>query len=85
MRRMQHKSDFPVLSESIRSLNRLTRSEEEDISHLASVIIRDFALTNKILKVVNSAYCSRFAGKIGSVSRAIVVLGIKPSARSPRR
>ena len=77
MRRMQHKSDFPVLSESIRSLNRLTRSEEEDISHLASVIIRDFALTNKILKVVNSAYYSRFAGKIGSVSRAIVVLGIK--------
>ena len=77
LRRMQHKSDFPVLSESIRSLNRLTRSEEEDISHLASVIIRDFALTNKILKVVNSAYYSRFAGKIGSVSRAIVVLGIK--------
>ncbi len=77
MRRMQHKSDFPVLSESIRSLNRLTRSEEDDISHLASVIIRDFALTNKILKVVNSAYYSHFAGKIGSVSRAIVVLGIK--------
>lgn len=77
MRRMQLKSDFPVLSESIRSLNRLTQSEEEDISHLASVIIRDFALTNKILKVVNSAYYSRFAGKIGSVSRAIVVLGIK--------
>ena len=77
MRRMQHKSDFPVLSESIRSLNRLTQSEEENISHLASVIIRDFALTNKILKVVNSAYYSSFAGKIGSVSRAIVVLGIK--------
>ena len=77
LRRMQLKSDFPVLSESIRSLNRLSQSEEEDISHLASVIIRDFALTNKILKVVNSAYYSRFAGKIGSVSRAIVVLGIK--------
>jgi len=78
MRRMQHKSDFPVLSESIRSLNRLAQSEEENINHLASVIIRDFALTNKILKVVNSACYSHFAGKIGSVSRAIVVLGIKP-------
>ncbi|MCB1759815.1 MAG: HDOD domain-containing protein [Gammaproteobacteria bacterium] len=77
LRRMQHKSDFPVLSESIRSLNQLSSSEEQDVSHLASVIIRDFALTNKILKVVNSAYYSRFAGKIGSVSRAIVVLGIK--------
>lgn len=77
LRRMQHKRDFPVLSESIRSLNRLTHSEEQDISHLASVIIRDFALTNKILKVVNSAFYSRFAGKVGSISRAIVVLGIK--------
>jgi len=78
IRRMQHKSDFPVLAESIRTLNHLSSSEDEDTSRLASVIIRDFALTNKILKVVNSAYYSRFAGKIGSVSRAIVVLGIKP-------
>ena len=78
IRRMQHSSDFPVLSESIRTLNRLAASEQEDMSRMASVIIRDFALTNKILKVVNSAYYSRFSGKIGTVSRAIVVLGIKP-------
>ena len=78
VRRMQHKSDFPVLAESIRTLNHLSSSEDEDTARLASVIIRDFALTNKILRVVNSAYYSRFAGKIGSVSRAIVVLGIKP-------
>jgi HD-like signal output (HDOD) protein len=78
LRRMRHKRDFPVLSESIRTLNRLSVAREEDISRLSAVIIRDFALTNKILKVVNSAYYSRFAGKIGTVSRAIVVLGIKP-------
>ena len=77
LRRMQHKSDFPVLSESIRTLNRLAASDGEDINQVASVIIKDFALTNKILRVVNSAYYSRFAGKIGTVSRAIVVLGIK--------
>ncbi len=76
LRRMQHSADFPVLSESIRTLNRLADSGDQDVSRLASVIIRDFALTSKILKVVNSAYYSRFSGKIGSVSRAIVVLGI---------
>ncbi len=76
LRRMQHSSDFPVLSESIRTLNRLADSGDQDAGRLASVIIRDFALTSKILKVVNSAHYSRFAGKIGSVSRAIVVLGI---------
>ncbi|PLY17224.1 MAG: hypothetical protein C0631_01485 [Sedimenticola sp.] len=76
IRRMQHKSDFPALSESIRTLNQLAASEDQDMSHLASILIRDFALTNKILRVVNSAYYSRFAGKIGTISRAIVVLGI---------
>lgn len=77
LRRMQRQSDFPALSESIRTLNRLTSSEEEDANRLASVIMSDFALVNKLLKVVNSAYYSRFAGKIGTVSRAIVVLGVK--------
>jgi serine/threonine protein kinase len=78
LRRMRHKSDFPALSDSIRTLNRLVASEEEDVSRLARAILRDFALTNKILKVVNSAYYSRFAGKIGTISRAIVVLGVQP-------
>ncbi len=77
MRRMQRQSDFPALSESIRTLNRLASSEEEDANRLASVIMSDFALVNKLLKVVNSAYYSRFAGKIGTVSRAIVVLGVR--------
>ncbi|MCW8903884.1 serine/threonine protein kinase [Sedimenticola sp.] len=77
LRRMQHKSDFPVLSESIRTLNRLTESDDKGMDHLARIIIRDFALASKILKVVNSAYYSRFAGRIGTISRAIVVLGIQ--------
>jgi serine/threonine protein kinase len=77
LRRMQRQSDFPALSESIRTLNRLASSKEEDANRLASVIMSDFALVNKLLKVVNSAYYSRFAGKIGTVSRAIVVLGVQ--------
>ncbi len=75
-RRMQRNSDFPALSQSISTLNRLVQSEEKDVSNLASVIVKDYALTNKILKVVNSAHYSRFAGKINTISRAIVVLGV---------
>ncbi|MCP3667934.1 MAG: HDOD domain-containing protein [Gammaproteobacteria bacterium] len=77
LRRMQHKSDFPALSESIRTLNSLA-SDDVDVSQLASVITRDFSLSTKILKVVNSAYYSRYGGNISTISRAIVVLGIKP-------
>ena len=77
LRRMQRKSDFPVLSQSVRSINAMAQARNKDISHLAGVIVKDFALTNKILKVVNSAYYGSFSGKIGTVSRAAVVLGIQ--------
>jgi eukaryotic-like serine/threonine-protein kinase len=76
LRRIKRKSDFPALSNSVRSINAMSEINE-DINHIASVIVKDFALTNKILKVVNSAYYGRFSGHIGTVSRAVVVLGIK--------
>ena len=77
LRRMQRKSDFPVLSQSVRSINAMAEARNKDVSHMAGVIVKDFALTNKILKVVNSAYYGSFSGKIGTVSRAVVVLGIQ--------
>jgi HD-like signal output (HDOD) protein len=76
LRRMQRSKDFPALSETIRTLNSLTASSKKSTEQLASVIVRDFALTNKVLKVVNSAYYAGFAGKVGTISRAIVVLGV---------
>lgn len=76
LRRMRHKSDFPALSESVSSINKITASEKESISQLSSVILRDFALTNKILRLVNSAfYRQAGGGNISTVSRAVIVLG----------
>ncbi len=75
LRRMKRKSDFPALSNSVRSINIMTDAGNQDVNQMAGVIVKDFALTNKILKVVNSAYYGRFSGHIGTVSRAVVVLG----------
>ncbi|MEJ2453523.1 MAG: HDOD domain-containing protein [Candidatus Thiodiazotropha sp.] len=77
LRRMRRKSDFPALSNSVRSINMMSDSGNQDVNQMAGVIVKDFALTNKILKVVNSAYYGRFSGHIGTVSRAVVVLGIQ--------
>lgn len=77
LRRMQRKSDFPALSQSVRSINAMAQASDKDVNHIAGVIVKDFALTNKILKVVNSAFYGRFSGRIGTVSRAVVVLGIQ--------
>jgi serine/threonine protein kinase len=76
LRRMRHKSDFPALSDSVSAINKLTVAEGESITSLSNTILRDFALTNKILRLVNSAYYRQAGGgNISTVSRAVVVLG----------
>lgn len=76
LRRMRHKSDFPALSESVSAINRIASSETESIDALSLTILRDFSLTNKILRLVNSAhYRQAGGGNISTISRAIIVLG----------
>lgn len=78
LRRMRHKSDFPALSESVSTINKIANSETESINKLSNVILRDFSLTNKILRLVNSAYFRPAGGgNISTVSRAVVVLGFE--------
>jgi serine/threonine protein kinase len=78
LRRMRHKSDFPALSESVGAINRIANSETESVSRLSNTILKDFALTNKLLRLVNSAYFRPAGGgNISTVSRAVVVLGFE--------
>jgi serine/threonine protein kinase len=76
LRRMRHKSDFPALSDSVSSINKLTKSEGENVNTLSNTILKDYALTNKILRLVNSAFYRQVGGgNISTVSRAVIVLG----------
>lgn len=76
LRRMRRKTDFPALSDSVSAINKLTAAETESIHSLSGTILKDFALTNKILRLVNSAfYRQAGGGSISTVSRAIIVLG----------
>ncbi len=76
LRRMRHKSDFPALSESISAINRIASSDSESVTQLSNAILKDVALTSKLLKVVNAAYYNQFGGgTISTVSRAVVILG----------
>ena len=78
LRRMNHKKDFPVFSRTISILNRASSSETESLSTVSNAILKDISLTNKILRIVNSAYYHRGGGKISTISRAVVMLGINP-------
>jgi eukaryotic-like serine/threonine-protein kinase len=76
MRRMRLKADFPALSDSVLAINRLTSSDKESINKLSNTILKDYGLTNKIMRLVNSAYFRQAGGgNISTVSRAVIVLG----------
>lgn len=78
LRRMRHKKDFPVFSHTISVLNEASSSETESLARVSNAILKDYSLTNKVLRLVNSAYYNRGGGKISTISRAVVMLGINP-------
>ncbi len=75
LRRMRSNSDFPALSGIITEINKIVSSESESHSKLAQVILQDFALTNKIIKLVNTVSFRQFGGNINTISKAVVILG----------
>jgi serine/threonine protein kinase len=75
LRRMRHKSDFPALSESVERIQRVAGSENESLAKLSSEILKDVALTNKLLRLVNTAYFSSAGGSVSTVSRAVALIG----------
>jgi serine/threonine protein kinase len=77
IRRMRSKSDFPALSGIISEINKVVASESESSGKLARIILKDFALTNKLLKAVNTVTYGQFGGKINTISKAVVIIGFE--------
>lgn len=77
LRRMRSKSDFPALSSTISDINKIVDSESESANKLTKSILQDFALTNKLLKLVNTVSYGQFGGKINTISKAVVILGFE--------
>ena len=75
LRRMRHKSDFPALSDSVVRIQRVANSENENLASLSSEILKDVALTNKLLRLVNTAHYSSAGGSISTISRAVALVG----------
>lgn len=74
---MQDDQGFPALSSTISEINRIVGSESESASKLTKAILQDFALTNKLLRLVNTVSYGQFGGKINTISKAVVILGFE--------
>jgi HD-like signal output (HDOD) protein len=78
---MRFKGELPAFSENIIEINKklsslhsIKFSSDREISNL---ILKDMSLTNKLLKVVNSAFYGSMLGKVATISRAIFLLGFE--------
>ncbi|MGB4060137.1 MAG: HDOD domain-containing protein [Burkholderiaceae bacterium] len=77
LRRMRRTSDFPAMSAQILRVQSMAASENESLNGLTSEILKDVALTHKLLRIVNSAHFSHVgAGSINTVSRAVSLVGM---------
>ena len=76
LRRMRHKTDFPALSASVVRIQKVASSDTESLRSLSDEVMHDVALTNKLLRMVNTAHFSnRVGGGVSTVSRAVALVG----------
>ena len=74
--KMQRGGDLPAFMRNVGEVSKRADFEGTySATQLGDSILKDYALTAKLLKVVNSAYANRFGGKVYSVQHAIVILG----------
>ena len=74
---MQKRGEFPEFVRSWRAVGKHSHFDSTySASELGESLLEDHALSAKLLRIINSAYASRFSGKVDSISHAIVILGV---------
>lgn len=68
---------MPVLNNVIMEINKMSGSEDADANRLAEVILKDPNLTSHVLRVANSVQYNYSHSAINTVSRAVVLIGLK--------
>jgi HD-like signal output (HDOD) protein len=78
MQRISAHADFPSLKDSIRSIQKIARSDKTHLRVLTDEVLSDVALTGKLLRLINAAYYrSVGGGEITSMQRAVALMGFQ--------
>ncbi|WP_119154291.1 HDOD domain-containing protein [Caldimonas tepidiphila] len=75
MDEMSRRGDFPAISSTLARIQSLLNDEERTDARLVDAVLGDFALTQKVLRLANSAMYSAFGGAVSTVSKAVYILG----------
>jgi len=83
LRRMEHKKDFQTMSHQVVEISQKAKASGDTSANiLSNAILKDYSLSSKLLRLVNSPLYGQYGGRISSgrisiVSRAVVILGFE--------
>jgi len=74
---LRQAGDVPAMSQVLRDIEELTRGEHQSLRQLTRSVMKDLALTQRLLRLVNSSlYRPSGHDAVSTVSRALQVLGL---------
>lgn len=73
--------DFPTVARHLTEVNRLVDRHETSVQDLVAVIVRDLALTTRLLRLVNGPAYRQYNEPVATVTRAVVLLGFEQVRR----
>ena len=76
LQKIARRGDFPTTMQYIATITEAARRANASAHTIAEAILKDFALTNRILRMVNSPFYNGARRSITTISRAVVVLGV---------
>ena len=68
---------IPIINKTVQSVLSLSLDEKSTCKQLANTIIKDVALTTRVLRVANSPYYNRCNSDITDLRRIILLIGFK--------
>jgi HD-like signal output (HDOD) protein len=68
--------EMPLFAHSAKMLQDFAGKSDAGVNELIQIVLRDPVLTAKLMRVANSAYYNTSGAAVGSVSRAVMVLGM---------
>lgn len=74
--RMAQQGDFPTLQYCVDNIFQ-TLNSDLTVGEMATSVLSDFSLSQKVIRLANSAMYRSFGGEVTTVSRAILVLGVE--------
>ncbi len=75
-KRLQERGDLPIIRRNGAQILKASENSESGASDVASIILHDTGFAAKVLKVANAAYFNRGQEPIGTISKAVVLLGL---------